>query len=118
MLFVYVSTHAFEFPIDTIIAWIIKDYHEQGNIIITILLLPLGHISTVHVIAVHRHDLVLLGKKLGHGFGLIGKDSSLLNCRLAQPLVLEQLQLLLLLSCLLLGQFFLCLQCLRQHQLI
>ena len=33
------------FPINTIIAWIINDYHEQGNIIITNLLLPLGHIS-------------------------------------------------------------------------
>ena len=42
---VYVPTHVFEFPINTIIAWIINDYHEQGNIIITNLLLPLGHIS-------------------------------------------------------------------------
>ena len=41
----YVSTHVFEFPINTIIAWIINDYHEQGNMIITKLLLPLGHIS-------------------------------------------------------------------------
>ena len=30
---------------NTIIAWIINDYLEMGNIIITILLLPLGHIS-------------------------------------------------------------------------
>src|SRR3954463_11658255 len=37
--------HMYEFPINTIIAWIINDYHEQGNIIITYLLLPLGHIS-------------------------------------------------------------------------
>ena len=43
--FVYLSTHVFEFPINTVIAWIINDYHEQGNIIITLLLLPLGHIS-------------------------------------------------------------------------
>ena len=42
---VYVPTHVFEFPINTIIAWIINDYHEQGNMIITKLLLPLGHIS-------------------------------------------------------------------------
>ena len=42
---VYVSTHVSEFPINTIIAWTINDYHEQGNIIITNLLLPLGHIS-------------------------------------------------------------------------
>ena len=42
---VYVFTHVSEFPINTIIAWIINDYHEQGNIIITNLLLPLGHIS-------------------------------------------------------------------------
>ena len=38
--------HVSEFPINTILAWIINDYHEQGNIIIiTNLLLPLGHIS-------------------------------------------------------------------------
>src|SRR6187399_457415 len=43
--FVYLSTHVFKFPINTIIAWIINDYHEQGNIIITLLLSPLGHIS-------------------------------------------------------------------------
>ena len=42
---VYVSTHVFEFPINTILAWIINDYYEQGNIIITNLLLHLGHIS-------------------------------------------------------------------------
>ena len=42
---IYVSTHVFEFPINTILAWIINDYHEKGNIIITNLLLPLGHIS-------------------------------------------------------------------------
>ena len=42
---VYVSTHVFVFPINTIIAWIINDYHELRNIIITNLLLPLGHIS-------------------------------------------------------------------------
>ena len=42
---VYVSTHVFEFPVNTIIAWIINDYHEQGNITISTLLLPLGHIS-------------------------------------------------------------------------
>ena len=33
------------FPVNTIIAWTIDNYHEQGNIIITILLLPLWHIS-------------------------------------------------------------------------
>ena len=33
------------FPINTILAWIINVYHEQGNIIITNLLLPLAHIS-------------------------------------------------------------------------
>ncbi|KAI5019645.1 hypothetical protein ZWY2020_044533 [Hordeum vulgare] len=43
--FVYVSTHVFVFPINTIIAWIINDYHERRNRIITNLLLPLGHIS-------------------------------------------------------------------------
>ena len=42
---VYVFTHVLRFPVNTIIAWIINDYHEQGNIIITNLLLPLGHIS-------------------------------------------------------------------------
>ena len=45
MFLVYVFTHVLRFPVDTIIAWIIDNYHEQGNIIITILLLPLGHIS-------------------------------------------------------------------------
>ena len=44
-LFAYVPTHVIEFPIITIIAWIINNYHEQGNMIITNLLLPLGHIS-------------------------------------------------------------------------
>ena len=33
------------FLINTIPAWIIDVYHEQGNMIITNLLLPLGHIS-------------------------------------------------------------------------
>ena len=33
------------FPLNTILAWNINTYHEQGNMIITILLLPLGHIS-------------------------------------------------------------------------
>ena len=45
------STHVSEFPINTIIAWIINDYHEQGNIIITNLLLPLGHISNTYSIS-------------------------------------------------------------------
>ena len=49
--FVYLSTHVFKFPINTIIAWIINDYHEQGNIIITLLLLPLGHISNTYDIS-------------------------------------------------------------------
>ena len=31
--------------LNTIIAWIVNDYHELRNIIITNLLLPLGHIS-------------------------------------------------------------------------
>ena len=43
--FVYISTHVFMFSFNTIIAWIINDYLEIGNIIITILSLPLGHIS-------------------------------------------------------------------------
>ena len=34
-----------EFPINTILAWIINNYYEQGNIIITNLLLPLWNIS-------------------------------------------------------------------------
>ena len=33
------------FPLNTILAWDVNIYHEQGNMIITILLLPLGHIS-------------------------------------------------------------------------
>src|SRR3954471_22037370 len=33
------------FPVNTIIAWKINIYHEHGNMIITILLLPLGHNS-------------------------------------------------------------------------
>ena len=43
--FVYVFTHVSWFPVNTIIAWIVYNYHEQGYIIIIILLLPLGHIS-------------------------------------------------------------------------
>ena len=43
--FVYVSTHVSMFSFNTIVAWIINDYLEIGNIIITILSLPLGHIS-------------------------------------------------------------------------
>ena len=42
---VYVFTRVLRFPDNTVIAWIKDNYHEQGNIIITILLLPLGHIS-------------------------------------------------------------------------
>ena len=38
-------------PVNTIIAWTIDNYHEQGNTIITILLLPLGHISNPPVAA-------------------------------------------------------------------
>ena len=53
-MFVYVSTHVFEFPVNTIIAWRINTYHEQGNMIITTLLLPLGHISN------HFHLLLYL----------------------------------------------------------
>ena len=41
----YVSTHVYDFPVNAIIAWIINDYHEQGNTIIINLLLPLGRIS-------------------------------------------------------------------------
>src|ERR1041385_2072928 len=33
------------FPVNTIIAWKINIYHEHGNMIITILLLPLRHNS-------------------------------------------------------------------------
>lgn len=33
------------FPVNTIIAWKINIYHEHGNMIITILLLPVGYIS-------------------------------------------------------------------------
>ena len=46
-VFVYVFTHVCEFPINTILAWIIDVYHEQGNMIITNLLLPLGHTSNI-----------------------------------------------------------------------
>ena len=57
----YVSTHVSEFPINTIIAWIINDYHEQGNIIITNLLLPLGHISNiVHPLHGNPYSLTLI----------------------------------------------------------
>lgn len=42
---VYASTHVFKFSVNTILAWIIKFYDEEGNVIITTLLLPLGHIS-------------------------------------------------------------------------
>ena len=42
---VYLFTHVLRFLVNTIIALTIDNYHEQGNTIITILLLPLGHIS-------------------------------------------------------------------------
>ena len=42
---VYVFTRVLRFPDNTIIAWIKDNYHEQGNIIIILILLPLGHIS-------------------------------------------------------------------------
>ena len=42
---VYVFTRVLRFPDNTVIAWIKDNYHEQGNIIIILLLLPLGHIS-------------------------------------------------------------------------
>ena len=47
MFGVYVFTHVLRFPDNTIIAWIKDNYHEQGNIIIILLLLPLGHISNI-----------------------------------------------------------------------
>ena len=51
---IYVYTHVLRFPVNTIIAWIINDYHEQGNIIITNLLLPLGHISNTMISDLNR----------------------------------------------------------------
>ena len=42
---VCVFTRVLRFPDNTVIAWIKDNYREQGNIIITILLLPLGHIT-------------------------------------------------------------------------
>ena len=47
---VYVFTRVLRFPDNTIIAWIKHNYHEQGNIIIILLLLPLGHISNTSII--------------------------------------------------------------------
>ena len=44
---VYVFTRVLRFPDNTIIALIKDNYHEQGNIIIILLLLPLGHISNI-----------------------------------------------------------------------
>ena len=46
MVSVYVSTHVFKFPVNTILAWIINSYHEQGDMVITSLLLPPRHISS------------------------------------------------------------------------
>ena len=51
------------FPVNTILAWIINDYHEQGNIIITNLLLPIGHISN------RDHTRVSQGTHSGSGTG-------------------------------------------------
>ena len=56
---VYVFTYVFEFPVNTIKAWIINDYHEQGNIIITTLLLPLGQISSNDCLYSHRSYIVM-----------------------------------------------------------
>ena len=69
------------FPINTILAWIINDYHEQGNIIITNLLLPLGHISNNWVIikVLYRcHRRYLLGwpiSRLGFVTPIVGEVS-------------------------------------------
>ena len=54
------------FPINTIIAWIINDYHEQGNIIITNLLLPLGHISNTTVTRKGHHKIEPKPKHFSH----------------------------------------------------
>ena len=44
------------------IAWIINDYHEHGNMIITNLLLPLGHISNKSILSgvADGHTLLLI----------------------------------------------------------
>ena len=64
-----------EFPINTIIAWIINDYHEQGNIIIiTNLLLFLGHISNTHVDKIDYADEGNISFRLPTSFIQICKD--------------------------------------------
>ena len=58
---VYVFTRVLRFPDNTVIAWIKDNYHEQGNIIITLLLLPLGHISNMLHLPTSLHvDISLL----------------------------------------------------------
>ena len=39
------NTQVLMFPVNTIIAWDVNIYHKHKDIIITTLLLPLGHIS-------------------------------------------------------------------------
>src|SRR3954464_9109950 len=39
------NTQVLMFPVNTIIAWDVSIYHKHKDIIITTLLLPLGHIS-------------------------------------------------------------------------
>ena len=45
-------SHKYYVSDNTILAWIINDYHEQGNILIINLLLPLGHISNRFVTSI------------------------------------------------------------------
>ena len=76
------STHVSEFPINTILAWIINDYHEQGNITITNLLLPLGHISNSLSLAPALSQTALMSRPPGvANVGSIEKgDQELYGC--------------------------------------
>ena len=47
------------FPVNTILAWRINIYLEHGNMIIPILLLPLGHISNKFTLVAYLENLPL-----------------------------------------------------------
>ena len=69
---VYVFTRVLRYPFNTIIAWTIDNYHEKGNTIITILLLPLGHISNSSMLTREKN----LKATRGNGYHFVPKGGT------------------------------------------
>ena len=61
------NTHALMFPLNTIIAWDVNIYHKHRDILITILLLPLGHISNSLPLALESIIQLTLLRSNTHG---------------------------------------------------